>query len=136
MGAGRIWAFDRQLHPALHRLCEEKSISWHRLGNGRAFFQLSDYNFWHQYKDEYKEPEEDEWEDVEEKQKAFEKTILCERYREEISDEDAYDEWYRRTGWAIQQDIRLFSGLEVLRLYGAKYIREKGKRMKKTEFIL
>ena len=90
---------------------------------GERFFQLSDFNFWNQYKEEYKEPEEeeDEWEDVEEKQKAFEKTILYERYRENISDEDAYDEWYRRTGWAIQQDICLFSGLEVLRLYGAKY---------------
>ena len=92
---------------------------------GERSLQLSDYEFWHQYKEEYKEPEgeEDGWEDGEkqQQQKAFEKTILCERYREKISDEDAYDEWYRRTGWTIQQDIRLFSGLEVLRLYGGKY---------------
>ena len=92
---------------------------------GERSLQLSDFDFWHQYKGEYKEPEgeEDEWEDIdiEKEQKDFEKTILCERYREKISDDDAYDEWYRRTGWAIQQDIRLFSGLEVLRLYGAKY---------------
>lgn len=92
---------------------------------GERTFQLSNFKFWHQYEEEYKETEEDEdeWEDfdIEKEQKDFEKTILCERYREKISDEDAYDEWFRRTGWAIQQDIRLFSGLEVLRLYGAKY---------------
>ncbi|MDE6620718.1 MAG: hypothetical protein K2K74_09595, partial [Lachnospiraceae bacterium] len=90
---------------------------------GERTFQLSDFKFWHQYEEEYKETEEDEWEDIdiEKEQKDFEKTILYERYRENISDEDAYDEWFRRTGWAIQQDIRLFSGLEVLRLYGAKY---------------
>lgn len=92
---------------------------------GERTFQLSDFKFWHQYEEEYKETEEDEdeWEDIdiEKEQKDFEKTILCERYRGETSGEDAYEEWFRRTGWGIQQDIRLFSGLEVLRLYGAKY---------------
>ena len=92
---------------------------------GERSLQLSDFNFWDQYKEECKESEteedEDDWEDTMKKRKAFEKTILCERYREKISDDDAYDEWFRRTGWVIQQDIRLFSGLEVLRLYGAKY---------------
>ena len=92
---------------------------------GERTFQLSNFKFWHQYEEEYKETEEDEdeWEDIdiEKEQKDFEKTILYERYREKISGDDAYDEWFRQTGWGIQQDIRLFSGLEVLRLYGAKY---------------
>lgn len=92
---------------------------------GERTFQLSNFKFWHQYEEEYKETEEDEdeWEDfdIEKEQKDFEKTILYERYREKISGDDAYAEWHRRAGWAIQQDIRLFSGLEVLRLYGAKY---------------
>lgn len=92
---------------------------------GKRTLQLSDYNFWNQYQEEYQEAEteeyEEDWEDTEKKQKAFEKTILFERYREKLSDEDAYEEWYRRTGRSIQQDIGLFTGLEVLRLYAAKY---------------
>lgn len=90
---------------------------------GEHTFQLSNFDFWNHYKEEYNESEteEDEWEDIEKEQKAFEKTILHERYREEASDDDAYEEWFQRTGWGIQQDIGLFTGLEVLRLYAAKY---------------
>lgn len=89
--------------------------------SGERTLQLSEYDFWDQYKKEYKESETEECEDDWMEQKSFEKTILCERYREKTSDEDAYEEWFQRTGWGIQQDIRLFTGLEVLRLYGAKY---------------
>ncbi len=89
--------------------------------SGERTLQLSEYDFWDQYKKEYKESETKEYEDDWMEQKSFEKTILCERYREKTSDEDAYEEWFQRTGWGIQQDIRLFTGLEVLRLYGAKY---------------
>lgn len=89
---------------------------------GERTFQLSDFDFWNHYKEGYNESETEEYgEDCEEQQKSFEKTILHKRYREEASDEDAYEEWFRRTGWGIQQDIRLFTGLEVLRLYAAKY---------------
>lgn len=89
---------------------------------GERTFQLSSYAFWNQYEEEYKESDMEEYpDDCWEQRKSFEKTILHERYREETSDEDAYEEWFRRTGWGIQQDIGLFTGLEVLRLYGAKY---------------
>ncbi len=89
---------------------------------GERTFQLSSYAFWNQYEEEYKESDMEEYpDDCWEQRKSFEKTILHERYREETSDEDAYEEWFQRTGWGIQQDIGLFTGLEVLRLYGAKY---------------
>ena len=92
---------------------------------GRHVFELSDHEFWHEFKEEYRksEPEEDgeDWKDTEKKWRTFEKTILCETYREKFDDEDAYDEWYERTGQAIQQDIGLFTGLEVLRTWGAEY---------------
>ena len=90
---------------------------------GERTFQLPDYDFLNKYEEEYyNEPKTEEYEDdYKEQQKSFEKTILHVRYREEASGEDAYEEWFRRTGWGIQQDIRLFTGLEVLRLYAAKY---------------
>lgn len=92
---------------------------------GEHTFQLSNFDFWNHYKEEYDELEseedEEDWEDTEKKQKSFEATILHVRYREKASDEDAYEEWFQRTGWGIQQDIVLFTGLEVLRLYHAKY---------------
>ena len=93
---------------------------------GERTFQLSNYCFWTKYEEEYyneseTEEYEDDYNDYEEQQKSFEKTILYERYREETSDDDAYEEWFQRTGWGIQQDIGLFTGLEVLRLYEAEY---------------
>ncbi len=92
---------------------------------GEHTFKLLDRAFWEHYEEEYDELEmeedEEDWEDTVKKQKSFKKTILHVRYREEASDEDAYEEWFQRTGWGIQQDIVLFTGLEVLRLYDAKY---------------
>lgn len=86
-------------------------------------YQLTDYRFWQKYEEEYKELEEDEedWEDTEKKWKSFEKTIFRERYREEIDDDDAWDEWWEKIARNIQQDIGLFTGLEALRTQGAEY---------------
>ncbi len=86
-------------------------------------FQLSTFDFWRKYEEEYEESEEDgeDWEDTEKKWKSFEKTILCERYREEYDDEDVWDAWWEKVGRSIRQDIGLFTGLEVLRTQGAEY---------------
>ena len=90
-------------------------------------FQLSNYAFRHKFKEkyeeEYEESEEDgeDWEDTEKKWKSFEKTILCERYREEFDDDDTFEEWEQQVEQYIQQDIGLFTGLEVLRTQGAEY---------------
>lgn len=104
---------------------KENPFGWTDSETGERTFQLSDFDFWNHYKEEYDESEteedEEDWEDTEKKQKSFEATILHVRYREKASDEDAYEEWFQRTGWGIQQDIVLFTGLEVLRLYHAKY---------------
>ena len=99
---------------------------------GKHVFELSDFNFWHEYEEEwykyeeeYEESEEDgeDWKDIVKRWKSFEKTILCETYREKFDadDDDAQEEWRRRVGRSIQQDIGLFTGLEVLRMQGAEY---------------
>lgn len=92
---------------------------------GEHSFQLSQFDFWHEFEEEYakSEPEEDgeDWKDTVKKWRSFEKTILCETYIEKFDDDDAFDEWYRLAGKAIQQDIGLFTGLEVLRTQGAEY---------------
>lgn len=90
---------------------------------GERSLQLSQFDFWNEYEDEYEEPEEDgeDWKDTVKKWKSFEKTILCETYTEEFDDDDAWEEWYQRAGRTIQQDIGLFTGLEVLRTQGAEY---------------
>lgn len=92
------------------------------------FFQLPPFDVWPEFQEEYEkyleaetEEEEEDYKDIEKEWKSFEKTILCERYREEFSSSDAHTEWYRRTGRAIWQDIGLFAGLEVLRLYKTDY---------------
>lgn len=89
------------------------------------FFQLPPFDVWPEFQEEYVESEieeeEEDCKDIEKEWKSFEKTILCERYREEFSNDDAHTEWYRRTGRAIWQDISLFTGLEVLRLYKTDY---------------
>lgn len=95
------------------------------LTTGEHFLHLSQFNFWHKYKEEYKELETEEegedWEDTEKKWKSFEKTILFEVYREKFDNGDAFYKWYYQAGRTIQQDIGLFTGVEVLRLYGAEY---------------
>ena len=97
---------------------------------GERFFQLPPYDIWKEFEEEYEKAEEEEddkdeeaedWESPKKKWESFEKTILCETYREKFSDDDAYEEWQRRTDRGIQQDIGLFTGLEVLRLYSAEY---------------
>ena len=92
---------------------------------GEHFFQLSQFDFWHEFKEEYEksetEEDEEDWKDTVRKWKSFEKTILCETYREEFDDDDSYDEWYQQVGRTIQRDIGLFTGLEVLRTQGAEY---------------
>lgn len=92
---------------------------------GEHFFQLPPYDIWKEFEKQYEEAKEEEdaedWEDTVKKWKSFEKTILCERYREKFSNYDAYKEWQRQTDRGIQQDISLFTGLEVLRLFSAEY---------------
>ena len=92
---------------------------------GVRVFQLSQYDFWKKCKEEYRRsaPEEnsEDWEDTKKKWRSFEKTIRCESYREEFDDDNAYEEWEQRTEKGIQQDIGLFTGLEVLRMQGAEY---------------
>ena len=96
---------------------------------GERFFQPPPYTVWKEFTEKYEEAQEEEdddedaedWENPKMKWKSFEKTILCETYREKFSDDDAYEEWQRRTDRGIQQDIGLFTGLEVLRLYSAEY---------------
>ena len=97
---------------------------------GEHRFQLSDLEFWDEYEEEWDEYEKEheesgeyweDWEDTLKKWKAFEKTILCETYHEKFDDEDEEDEWYQRIRQAIQQDIGLFTGLEVLRTQGGEY---------------
>ncbi len=89
-------------------------------GTGERFFQLPPYTVWKEFTEKYEEAEED-WENPKMKWRSFEKTILCETYREKFSDDDAYEEWQQRTDRGIQQDIGLFTGLEVLRLFSAEY---------------
>ena len=97
---------------------------------GERFFQLPPYDIWKEFEEEYEKAEEEEddkdeeaedWESPKKKWVSFEKAILCETYREKFSDDDAYEEWQRRTDRGIQQDIGLFTGLEVLRLFSAEY---------------
>lgn len=89
---------------------------------GERSFQLSQFDFWNEFQEEYEESEiEEDWEDSVKKWESFEKTILCETYMEEFDDDDVFEEWYRQIGRGIQQDIGLFAGLEVLRIQGAEY---------------
>ena len=91
----------------------------------KRIFQLSTHDFWKEFEDEYKESETEDdledWEDTEKKWRSFEKTILYVRYREEFDDLNAWDAWYEKVKRGIQQDIGLFTGLEVLRIQGAVY---------------
>ncbi|MDE7417135.1 MAG: hypothetical protein K2N44_12710 [Lachnospiraceae bacterium] len=92
---------------------------------GERTFELSQLDFWDEYKEEYEESETEEdredWKDTVKKWKSYEKTIQCETYIEKFDNDDAYDEWYQRVGQTIQCDIGLFTGLEVLRTQGAEY---------------
>ncbi len=96
-------------------------------GTGERFFQLPPYTYtvWKEFEEQYEEAKEEEydeedWDNSADEWEAFEKTILCQTYREKF-DDDAYKEWQRRTDRGIQQDIGLFTGLEVLRLFSAEY---------------
>lgn len=104
---------------------KENPFDFIDIDTGERFLHLSQFDFWHKYKAEYEQAEteenEEDWEAPAMKWKSFEKTILCETYIEEFDNDDAFDEWYRRAGRAIQQDIGLFAGLEVLRIQGAEY---------------
>lgn len=90
---------------------------------GERSFELSQFRFWKEYEGEYEESEEDgeDWKDTVKKWESFKKTIQYETYTEIFDDDDVYDEWYRRVEQTIQQDIGLFTGLEVLRTQGAEY---------------
>lgn len=92
---------------------------------GKHYFQFSQFGFWREFKKEYNKSEDEEYhedrEDTVRKWKSFEKTILCETYEEEFDDDDAFDQWQRQVRRAIQKDIGLFTGVEVLRLQGAEY---------------
>lgn len=92
---------------------------------GEQFLQLSQFGFWSEFKKEYDEAgiEEyrEDWEDTVKNWKSFEKTILYETYKENFDSDDAFGEWEQQAGRAIQQDIGLFTGLEVLRIQGTEY---------------
>lgn len=92
---------------------------------GERTFQLSQFSFWRKFEKEYAESEMQEdkesWEDTEKKWRTFEKTILCTTYTEDFDSDDAFDEWEQQVERSIQQDIVLFTGLEVLRTQGAEY---------------
>ncbi len=97
-------------------------------GTGERFFQLPPYTYtvWKEFEEQYEEAKEEEydeedWDNSADEWEAFEKTILCQTYWEKFDDDDAYKEWQRRTDRGIQQDIGLFTGLEVLRLFSAEY---------------
>lgn len=97
-------------------------------GTGERFFQFPPYTYtvWKEFEEQYEEAKEEEydeedWDNSADEWEAFEKTILCQTYREKFDDDDAYKEWQRRTDRGIQQDIGLFTGLEVLRLFSAEY---------------
>lgn len=104
---------------------KEKPFDYIDSDTGERFFQLPPYDLWKELKAEYEEALEEEdaedWENPEKDWESFEKTILCETYREDFSDDDVYEEWQQQTDRGIQQDIGLFTGLEVLRLYSAEY---------------
>ena len=89
------------------------------------FLQLTQFSFWHKFEEKYEESETEGdgecWEDMVKKWKSFEKTILCEEYTEKFDNDDAFEEWYQRVGREFQGDISLFTGLEVLRTFGAEY---------------
>ena len=107
-----------------------KKVPWDYIksGTGERFFQLPPYTYtvWKEFEEQYEEAKEEEydeedWDNSADEWEAFEKTILCQTYREKFDDDDAYKEWQRRTDRGIQQDIGLFTGLEVLRLFSAEY---------------
>ncbi|RAZ40603.1 hypothetical protein DK853_48110, partial [Klebsiella oxytoca] len=74
--------------------------------------QLPPYTVWKEFKEQYEgayeeEYDEEDWDNSADEWESFEKTILCQTYREKFSDDDAYEEWQRRTDRGIQQDIGL-----------------------------
>lgn len=126
MGSGLRSLCDRQIHPALYRLCEESSLGLHKIRYRGAFFQLPPYTVWKEFEEQYEgayeeEYDEEDWDNSADEWESFEKTILCQTYREEFGDFKTYKEWQRRTNRGIQQDIGLFTGLEALRLFSAEY---------------
>ena len=105
---------------------KENTFEYIDSDTGERSFQLSSFGFWHEQEHEYEEYEETEgfygdWEDTEKKWRSFEKTILSVEYWEEFDDDDAWDAWCEKVERSIQQDIGLFTGLEVLRIQGAEY---------------
>ena len=105
-----------------------KKVPWDYIKSGteERFFQLPPYTVWKEFEEQYEgayeeEYDEEDWDNSADEWESFEKTILCKTYREKFSDDDAYEEWQRRTDRGIQQDIGLFTGLEVLRLFSAEY---------------
>lgn len=50
----------------------------------------------------------------------YQKTIYQERYYEEIADYDKWEQWYEETKANIYRDLRFFTGLIVLRIYGTE----------------
>lgn len=48
----------------------------------------------------------------------YRETVYQERYYEEIADDEQWEQWYEETKGHIYQDLRLFTGLIVLRIYG------------------
>ncbi|MDE7478900.1 MAG: hypothetical protein K2M91_13315 [Lachnospiraceae bacterium] len=124
-GAGGATVTGRFIQLYINYAKKNPSFYYIDSNTGKHSFQLSQFAFWDEFEEEYEELEAEEegedWEDTVKKWKAFEKTILCETYTEKFDSDDAYEKWYQQARQSIQRDIGLFTGLEVLRIQGAKF---------------
>ena len=76
---------------------KEKSCHYKKSDTGERFFQLPPYTVWKEFKEQYEgvyeeEYDEEDWDNSADEWESFEKTILCQTYREEFGDFDAYKE--------------------------------------------
>lgn len=93
-------------------------------------FQFSMYDFEHdEYSGYYDEDEnsglslKEQYLLEKEKKKIwkdFESSVCKSHYYEKIEDENEWEKWYAETNNTFWQDIKYFTNIEVLRLYGGK----------------
>ena len=111
---------------------KEKPFDYIDTDTGERFFQLPPYNVWEEFTKEYegaKEEENDDaedWESPVKKWKSFEKTILCETYREKKA--VFFPDRHRRPGAAetalllvfikMWKRVRSMPGLQEEKRYG------------------
>ncbi len=87
---------------------KEDPFDYIKSDTGERFFQLPPYDIWKEFEEQYEEAKEEEddedaedWDNSVDEWESFEKTILCQTYREKFSDFDAYEEWQRRADRGI-----------------------------------